>query len=322
MKLSLACVIVALGLFISDAAIESQSVDEACRIGSNRESSGRERAICERLSRRWNELVGEAPAPGVIHLTDRLGFTNTIGSAAWTLEVPREYRSGRLDPGARINAHYAQNIIPHEAGHQLFAVLAGPLTSRVRADEYGTSAPDWFDESFAVWMESAKLRRERLEAIRGSRPSLATLVTRIHPNTRMVRGERLEAGMRPVNRLVVPPCARCTWRPESLRTRYEITDVGTRADGRPDTVIWYSDVPPPGGRDAEDRQFYGLAYSLLRYIHITGGQAAIRELVSRYRIDPRPRVEVLSALPGLPASVQAFEKGWHDFLARPPVEEN
>jgi hypothetical protein len=266
--------------------------------------------------------MGTSPIPGIIRLVERDGYRGIQTDNSWTLESPLPTRA-RGDSAFRsrdgLLRYYAENIIPHEAGHHAFAVHVGKLRFGVSPNQYATQLPDWLDEAVAVWMESAAMRRNRVSAIRSSTPSLERVVTLEHPNAGLVNADATE--FRISTRTVVRPCTRCTWLADSLRGKYQVIDSGTDASGRSKTVIWYSDTSPAKHDTFEEREFYPLAYSLLRFIRIRGGAAAVRELVSRYQINPKPRIEVLSALAGLPASVPAFEKAWHAFLASMPAED-
>ena len=73
--------------------------------------------------------------------------------------------------------------------------------------------------------------------------------------------------------------------------------------------------------ELEEREFYALSYSLLRFIRLRGGPHALSELIARYRTNPTPRVQALEGLPNLPASAGAFERAWHEFLKAPPAED-
>jgi hypothetical protein len=303
-----------------ETAVETPS--EACRLERSGKASGPSADICERIGRRWTMLMRTSPIPGAIRLVDRDGYRGIDTDQSWVLESPLpETRSGDSAYRSRdgLLRYYAENIIPHEAGHRVFAVYIGKLRVWATPNQYGTQLPDWLDEAAAVWMESAVMRRKRVAAIRSSTPLLESLVTLEHPNAELVNSSN--GDFRLSTRTVTPPCAKCTWLPDSLRKKYQVMDSGTDAGGRQKTVIWYSDKSPTKTTTFEEREFYPLAYSLLRFIRIRGGVNAVRELISRYQINPRPRVEVLSALPGLPASLPAFEKAWHAFLASMPVED-
>ena len=308
---------------ISFPSLTTRVERETCRLERSGKATGPSADICERLGARWTELAGTQPNPGAIELVDRLGYHAIQSGDSWTLLSPLPDR--KLDASAYrkrdgLLRYYADNIIPHEAGHSMFSAYSGVLRSGATPNQYGTQAPDWLDEGVAVWMESASMREKRMRPIRGTTPSLAALVTMAHPGSEVVRNNALAADFRFTTRTVLPPCAKCTWLADSLRKKFQITDVGLHADGRPDTITWYADSRPTKSETFEEREFYPLSYALLRFIRIRGGAGAMRELVTRYQINPKPRVEVLSALPGLPASVAAVEKAWHAFLASLPAE--
>jgi hypothetical protein len=296
---------------------------DTCRLERSGKATGPSADICERIGARWTMLVGTNPIPGTIRFVDRDGYHGIQMDDSWTLESPLP-KGVREDPAYRsrdgLLRYYAENIIPHEAGHHMFAVYVGRLRLGALPNQYATQLPDWLDEGVAVWMESVAMRRKRVTAIRTSTPSLERVVTLWHPNSDLVN--RNADDFRISTRTVMPPCARCTWLPDSLRRRFQIVDAGTDVHGQSRTVIWYSEKAPAAGHTLEEREFYPLSYSLLRFIRFRGGAAAVRELIARYQVNPKPRVEVLSALPGLPASTAALEKAWHAFLASPPAEDN
>ncbi len=109
--------------------------------------------------------------------------------------------------------------------------------------------------------------------------------------------------------------------PRFAAGRILVTEFRVNAGGRANTVVSYSVATPPRSDTIEERQFYPLSYSLLRFIRVRGGAGAVRELIARYQEDPTPRVAGSATLPGLPASVDAFEKAWHEFLGNPPPED-
>lgn len=295
---------------------------ETCRLQVSGKAIGPGADICERIGSRWKQLMGTNPIPGAIRMVDREGYHGIQTDDSWVLESPLPKRT-RDDSAFRsrdaLLRYYAENIIPHESGHHMFAVFAGKLRQGVSPNQYATQLPDWLDEGVAVWMESTTMREKRGRAIRRSTPSLATLVTMEHTNVDLVRDNASD--FRISTRTVMPPCAKCMWLADSLRKKFQVIDSGTDVNGRAKTVIWYSDKTPAKSNTLEEREFYPLSYSLLRFVRVRGGAAAVRELIARYQINPKPRVEIFSALPGLPASVVAFEKAWHVFLASFPAED-
>lgn len=304
-------------------ALRVQETAEACRVDSFGRPSGTASSICQQISERWSALFGVSAPSGVVRLTEQLGYGGSTGAGRWTLNVPASART-RPTSNTKVGIlkYYADNIITHEAGHSMLAVHGGEIAAAAIPGQYGTQAPDWFDEAVAVWMESAPQRTKRVADVARLTPSLQRLVTIAHPGEELVRSNALSTTFKTSTRVITPPCDKCVWLADSLRKKYQIVDVGTNAAGRPDTIIWYADRSPMKDEVAEQKFFYPLSYALLRFIRERGGSAAVRELMSRYRIDPRPRAEVLSALPGLPASVSAFEKSWHEFLANMPAERN
>jgi hypothetical protein len=301
----------------------STAPSDTCRLERSGKATGPSADICERIGARWTMLMGTSAIPGAIRLVDRDGYHGIQTDDSWTLESPLPTRA-REDSAYRsrdgLLRYYAENIIPHEAGHHTCAVYVGKFRLGASPNRYATQLPDWLDEAVAVWMESSAMRRKRVSAIRSSTPSLERVVTLEHPNTDLVNNNA--GDFRISTRTVMPPCAKCTWLPDSLRRKFQVVDSGADVHGRSRTVIWYSDKTPAKGDTFEEREFYPLSYSLVRFIRARGGAAAVRELIARYQVNPKPRVEVLSALPGLPASTAALEKAWHAFLASPPAEDN
>ena len=301
-----------------------QQPREACRIESDGRATGPGADICENLTRRWALLLPTPPSPGVIRIVKREGYGGMNSPGGWVLEVPKP----ELHPGdAKYRAsdgllrYFAEDIIPHEAGHRLFMSYFGQSSATADANQYGSVAPDWIDEAPAVWMESRSHRQSRMKPVLKTKPSLAALVTMAHPVSRYEHRDAPGPGSFTFERLVTPPCTKCTWLPDSLRRKYRVTEYRTNARGRADTIVWYSDRNPNRDNTLEEREYYPLSYSLLRFIRVRGGATAVSEIIARYREDPTPRVAVLSALPGLPASVSAFEKAWHEFLNNPPPED-
>ena len=166
------------------------------------------------------------------------------------------------------------------------------------------------------------MRDGRLRSVRGSKPSLVTLVTMTHPVDESRRVEPRDSNFKRRVRTVTPPCPQCSFLPDSVRGMYRVTDTGVDPQGREQTIVWYSSGNPSRLTTLEQREFYGLTYSLLLFIHTRGGSAAVQELMKRYRADSRPRAEALAGLPGLPPSVQQLEMAWHEFLANPPAQRN
>ena len=295
-----------------------------CEVHADGRVAGPSADVCDQLARRWQLLMGSRAIKGVIWLVHGTGAKSSSSAQEWMLEwsAPPARRSGSVKTRADgFVANEAEDVLTHEAGHGLFSSYTIFFARPNGYDGYGSIVPDWFDESPAVWMESAELRTRRMQSIIGAKPSLVRLVTMSHPGREQLIANARNPERRWRERTVVPPCAQCTFLAESLRTKYRVTDVGVDARGYPDTNVWYSDSNPQNNETLEEREFYPLSYALLRFIHQRGGSAAVRELISRYREDPRPRASVLVGLPGLSGSIAAIERGWWSFLANPPAEE-
>jgi hypothetical protein len=293
-----------------------------CDIESSGRVNGPSADVCEQVAQRWQALIGSRAIKGSIRIVDGPGATSAASALDWTLEwqVPRRQARVKTRPDGFV-AYEAENILTHEAGHQLFASYSIFFARPQDYTRYGSIAPDWLDESPAVWMESVAWRTNRVKAVIGAKPSLRRLVTMEHPGQEVVVANTLNAERRWRERTVVPPCAECTFLPDSVRNQYRVTDIGVDARGLPDTNVWYTPTNPNNQETLEERHYYALSYLLLRFIHTRGGYTAVRELISRYRDDPSPRISVLVGLPGLPASFEAFERDWLAFVANPPAEE-
>jgi hypothetical protein len=295
--------------------------DYACRIDASGNTSGPSSDICDQVVRRWRLLTGAPPAPGEIHLVTRGAPNSTNNGGYWTLEWPAPAPAA---PSAQrrkrdgLSVHLAQNILPHEAGHHVITTYLG-IT--LKADVYGSAAPDWVDEASAVWMESRSAREQRMHGVARAQPSLAKVALMGHPARAQMQHDVFDANARYVERTVTPPCPRCASLPEPMRTKYRIVTTTIRADGSTKTAVSYSDVDPNNNQTVEQRGFYPLAYSLLRFIRVRGGVMAVLELMGRYRVNPTPRVEALLGLPGLPNTVESFETEWRAFLRNPPPED-
>jgi hypothetical protein len=240
-------------------------------------------------------------------LVERLGFDVIRGDSAWTLLWAK--------PKSKEHPYHLDNTIPHEAAHAAFDVSIPRQLWRNGGGHYGSRAPDWLDEAAAVWVESDSMRFQRVQKVRDSTPSLAALLTTIHPSLKEGGvNYDLTSGYTIVSRTALPPCEPCTWLPDSLRTKYQVTSVRAFADGHTDTVTTWHANDPRGPTRFEDREFYALAYSLLAFVHDRGGPAAFNELIARYAANPVPRTDVLNGLPGFPDSFDQIEREWRAFL--------
>jgi hypothetical protein len=320
-RLTMGTAAMAIVLAVNSAPVGQSPAAYACRIDPSGNTSGPSADICDQIVRRWRLLTGATPTPGEIHLITR-GAPNTHASGGyWTLEWPVTGSTSRSAPARKrdgLSAHFAENILPHEAGHH---VLAAYIGISLASDGYGSPAPDWIDEASAVWMESRGAREQRLRGVAGTQPSLAKVVLMTHPKREQMQRDLLDHDARTVERTVTPPCAQCTSLPQRMRTKYQIITTTIGADGTRKTAVSYADVDPNGNETVEQRGFYPFAYSLLRFIRVRGGVSAVLELMGRYRVNPQPRVAALLGLPGLPNSVAAFETEWRQFLRTPPPED-
>lgn len=294
----------------------------ACRVDPSGNTSGPSADICDQVVRRWRLLTGTQPNPGEIRLISDGVPHSSDGGGWWTLEwlAPAPVAgTARRRKSDGLSVHYAQNILPHEAGHQVLSSYVG--LAALPPDLYGTPAPDWIDEAAAVWMESRGAREQRMRSVVGTVPSLSKLALMVHPNVPLLQRDLQEPDARVVERTVIPPCPHCTSLPEEMRTKYRISMTTIGPGGKTKTTTSYSATDPDAAATAEQRGFYPLAYSLLRFIRMRGGVAAVRELLGRYRENPKPRVEVLLGLPGLPSTAASFESAWREFLRNPPPED-
>jgi hypothetical protein len=292
----------------------------ACRIDPSGNTSGPSADICDQVVRRWRGLMSGAPTPGEIRLIQRGAPNSTDNGPHWTLEWPAPLASApsvqkRKRDG--LTAHLAENILPHEAGHHVLKTYLG-LSTRA-PDGYGSPAPDWIDEAAAVWMESRAAREQRMRGLGNSQPSLEKIALMGHPMRNEIRDDML-GNTAHVERTITPPCPACKSLPERMRTKYTIVTTTISAGGSTKTVVSYADADPNASETFEQRNFYPLAYSLLRFVRERGGVSAVIELMGRYRDNPAPRVAALLGLPGLPNTASAFEAAWRDFLRNPPPE--
>lgn len=279
--------------------------------------------ICERLVRSWSTYFGLRLAEGSLRVVDTTGYHSTVHDSVWRMLAPRQrgqYLEGAVRTRDGIPHYYANDIIPHEIGHSaLSAGFTGLIPPR-HGDGYGTSLPDWLDEAAAIAMESRPTRERRMREIRTVHPSLERLATMEHPKG-LSDSSYVPPGLaRRWERMVVPPCTRCTWLPDSLRRKYQITDVGINEAGRRDTLVWYADRDPNNLHFLEARLYFPLAYSLFRFIHHRGGPVAVRETVTRYARNPSAGLPALAGLPGLPRTIAEFETAWLAFIRNPPPE--
>ena len=305
-------------------AYMTRANDVACQIAPDGQSSGPSADICAQVVRRWQALVGLPPTPGEIRLVAHGETRNAETGGSWRLEWPAPSQ-GSASVARRkrdgLPAHIAETILPHEAGHHVFNVYLGMVGAPWDGHRYASPAPDWIDEEPAIWMESKSSREGRMRSAARARASLARLLTMEHPAREWVVANSNAGEFRSRERTVTPPCPRCTFLPDSVRNKYQIVEVGVDARGRPDTIVSYSDKNP-NSSTVEEREFYPLAYGLLRFIRVRGGQAAVRELIARYRTNPTARVDAVLGLPGLPSTLSTFESAWLEFLRNPPAEDS
>ncbi len=299
-----------------------------CAISADGVISGPERWPCQYLIDRFATLVAESPPPGSYVTADDPVFRFPLRAGEpWEFAFTGPRRWADTTP-MRIR-QFRANTELHEVGHfWLFPAFYGVAHADTFVTKYGTAAPDWLDEAWAVWAEGAASRTQRFEQMPGlNAPSLRMLVTMRHPE-RSSKGHQAARvdGTTTSESTTIDPCiGSCDYLPDSLRGKLMTRRITRLPNGSVDTTTtWATRAALDSTRRAEieSKHFYPLAYSLLRYIRETGGEAAVRELLARYRADPTPRVEVFAGLPGLPTTIDAFERGWHAFLAerRPEPE--
>jgi hypothetical protein len=313
------------------AADDAPVLDRLCAIEEDGSVTGPEAWPCQLFVDRSAALITHPPIPGTLSIgAEQIWELTTDADHRWHFVIEEKLRwdSTTAEDARDTRAHVAL----HEVGHGWLAPhfdgVSHPDTIRSR---YGTPAPDWLDEAWAVWFEPQVMRDRRLTRMRlDSLPSLTRLVTMRHPSMKETRAhsvvnQRTPAGVatrtvetRIANIEIMGACGpTCDWLPDSLRSKVRIDSIVRYDGGRIDTSVTWTDsltaYGPPKPLEAE--HFYPLSYSLLRYIRDTGGEAAVRELIARYRVDATPRVEALLGLPGLPTTIAAFERGWLAFLA-------
>jgi len=313
----------ACGSYPGQAALQSHN---ACRVEADGVASGPSADICTALVQRWTSLFGYPPRPGVVRLAAGTDEYGSYDSSGWVQvwSKPRPYSPAeaafRRESDGLISYDAEENI-PHEAGHKAFSSdNHSPLQRRSDVSAYGTLAPDWLDEAVAIWMEPPSAIEIRMRSAAEAEASLTTLLTMRHPGDLRPRGEAAASWRGVQARVVTPPCSACTWRPDSLRDKYEVIETGVNRFGLVDTSVTYHSTDPSNFTSFEKSAFYGLSYSVLRFIHVNGGPEAVRELVARYRADPLPRTDVVVDLPGGPRSFAEFEEQWKEFVRHPPPE--
>jgi hypothetical protein len=299
---------------------------ELCEVGDDGTVRGVDPWPCQHLVDRYATLVTRAPIPGTMLAGRGEVMLLDYGPGfRWRIEFEA---AAQWDSGTQLrHKQFRAGVGWHEVGHRwLYAEFDGVAHADTFTAKYGTPAPDWFDEGWAVWAEGSAQRTQRMERMPlDVAPSLAALVTMRHP----IQAQRdleppstpAEAGKFSISSTVVAPCTGdCSYLPDSALGKYFVSTVTRSPSGRMDTTNVYLDSTQMAARTRiskgtfEAEHFYPLTYSLLRYIRETGGEAAVRALLDRYRADPTPRVEALAGLPGLPASTEALERGWHAFL--------
>jgi hypothetical protein len=302
----------------TEALVDSPQV--VCEITATGRIDGPRKELCQHLADRYATLIDTLPMAGVVRVSNETLFRSHDGrDSAWGMDWP----GSQLYPEG-LKASYdsgATETFFHEIGHSwLSPHMSGGRQISI-GDRYGTEAPDWLDEAWAMWAPFQVHRQNRARRLeQGITPSLRMLVTMPHPvNGAGVRKEEPDDVNDPIisrSNSRSTPCPACTWLPDSVRTRYRYESIRLRESGKVDTILQLYDSMPPemATRSLEEERFYPLSYSLLRYIRETGGTAAVRELIARYRVDPTPRAEALVNLPGMPATIDALEAGWHAFI--------
>jgi hypothetical protein len=86
------------------------------------------------------------------------------------------------------------------------------------------------------------------------------------------------------------------------------------AAGSPAAMAVRDGAAPPADPDLVD--FYQQAVAVLAFVHDHGGPVAVRELAIRLRADPGDN-EAIVGLQGLPATSDAVDRAWQEWLAEP-----
>jgi hypothetical protein len=264
----------------------------------------RARAACMQARNRIAALFGQ-PAARVV-----LRFVDTPPRAQF--EVRRDTviafvptgKGGRMEYGSF--DQWAATAA-HEIAHNLFAARSGT------PHRYGPDRGDWFMEAVAIWAEADADRDRRMRQLWAdgrNRLPLREVLRMHHPN--------YAAGPRParIERLIMDICrVPCPGRPDTVVVRQTILADGTE---RVDTL---AATTPHIDQQALVVAFYGIAYSVLAFIHDRGGAAAVRLVEERIRAG-NARDAVLG-VGDLPATFAAFEAEWSKWLelaATPPRE--
>jgi hypothetical protein len=176
---------------------DTPTATELCTIDDAGAVSGVDPWPCQHMIDRYATLRTGAPVPGtflagegpIIAMGRGPGHRWSVEfnrDARWDATTPERYRQFRAGTGL------------HEVGHLwLHPEFDGVAHADTFAVKYGTPAPDWLDEAWAVWVEGSAQRTQRLEQLRlSAMPSLPALVTMRHPIRAQDDLERVIAAMK------------------------------------------------------------------------------------------------------------------------------
>jgi hypothetical protein len=191
------------------------------------------------------------------------------------------------------------SISPHEIAHNLYFARTGVFHT------YGSGNGDWFMEAVASWAEDPVGRLGRLaraQFLARSGVGIAETLDMHHPN---FAGGNHWGG---AHRLESSICRGfCPGRPDTLHLLYSVLPDGSE---KVDTLTSDSPLIKRGSTVTD---FYALSLSVLQFIHTRGGPAAVRAVEQKIRAGEGPRAVL--RLPGLPATLPAFEREWRHWLS-------
>lgn len=291
------------------ACVVSPRPTEGCTIRGNAPPADVQlaQAACSRARQRFSASIGPPPA-GTIILSDDQGLATWTEGSHWTLTWPTSSRMRAGTHGAPATTELVTrqwaDVLPHEIGHiMLGAWLYSP--GRDLAGDYATYLPDWVDEAVAIAMEPDSTRSFRLaQARRFTSPALRDVLSSPHPR-------RARGGAFSTSTVISRPCESACDRERPRDTRVITSRVFRDGRSRVDTTYLAGDYPLEADAVAS---FYTLSYALWAYVEARGGRPAIEGLLTRLRRSPAD-ARAVAGLPGLPDSLTAMERDWHEWLA-------
>lgn len=253
-------------------------------------------AACSRARSRLNLLFGEQAPHATIAFVSRPSSDFALRKDSIVMYAPIE--SGSSHDYGTFQSWLA--VAPHEIAHILYDARTGVV------HRYGRGHGDWFMEAVAMWAEEDHRRSHRLRqagAIAPEALSLREVLQLHHPNH--ADGASLPRGrMRIETNICRVPCP---GRPDTLHVVEQVLADGTA------TVDTVPSSSPVLARIAIATAFYSLSLSILDFVYERGGSTAVRIIEERVRAG-RGGVESVEGLPGLPATLDGFEREWRRWL--------